>query len=185
MKNFKIITLALSALVLFSSCNNDDEVIPVNEEELITTVRVTLLGGGQTITMTSTDLDGDGPALPSLVISGNLIANTTYAGTVKFLNELQTPVADITAEVEAEGVDHQVFYQLPAALGTITYTDLDVNGNPIGLNFSYLTGNAGTGNLTVTLRHLPNKTASGVSTGNIANAGGSTDAEVSFPFVIN
>ncbi len=185
MKNFKITTLALTVLVLFSSCDNEDEVVPVNEEELITTVRVTLIGGGQTVTLTSTDLDGDGPSAPTVVVSGNLTASTTYSGSVEFLNELENPAEDITAEVEEEGVDHQVFYQLAAGLGTITYSDLDANGNPIGLDFSYATGNAGLGNLTVTLRHLPNKSAAGVSTGIITNAGGATDAEVVFPFVIN
>jgi hypothetical protein len=185
MKNFKITTLALTVLVLFSSCDNDDTVVPVNEEELITTVRVTLVGGGQTIILTSTDLDGDGPTAPNVVVSGALTAGTTYTGSVAFLNELENPAEDITTEVEEEGVDHQVFYQLAAALGTITYTDLDANGNPIGLDFSYATGSAGSGTLTVTLRHLPNKSAAGVSTGNIANAGGATDAEVIFPFTIN
>jgi hypothetical protein len=31
---------------------------------------------------------------------------------------------------------------------------------------------------------LPNKSATGVASGNIANAGGSTDAEVTFPITI-
>jgi hypothetical protein len=34
------------------------------------------------------------------------------------------------------------------------------------------------------LRHLLNKNAAGVSTGDITNAGGSTDAEVTFPIVV-
>ncbi len=186
MKNFKIATLALAVLVLFSSCDNDDAVVPVNEEELITTIRVTLVGGGQTITMTSTDLDGDdGPSAPTVVVSGPLTANTTYTGSVAFLNETENPVEDITTEVQEEGVDHQVFYQFAAALGTITYTDLDANGKPIGLTFNYVTGNAGSGTLTVTLKHLPNKSAAGVSTGDITNAGGATDATGVYPFVIN
>lgn len=87
--------------------------------------------------------------------------------------------------MEEEGVDHQVFYQLPTALGTFTYTDLDLNGKPIGLTFSLTTGNAGTGNLTVTLRHLPNKSAAGVASGDITNAGGATDASVTYPVTVN
>lgn len=186
MKNLKFLALTIATVFIFSSCSKDDDPIPVNEEELITTVRVTLVGGGQIVTMTSTDLDGgDGPNAPTIAVSGNLVANTTYAGSVEFLNELQNPAEDITAEVEEEGTDHQVFYQFAAALGTITYTDLDANGKPIGLTFNYVTGNAGSGTLTVTLKHLPNKSAAGVSTGDITNAGGATDAEVVFPFVIN
>jgi hypothetical protein len=166
------------------SCSNDDNG-PVNEEEVITTVTTTLTGGGQVITLTSRDLDGDGPEAPVVTASGNLATSTTYSGAITFLNETQSPVGDITVEVEEEGVDHQVFYQLPAGLGTINYTDLDLNGKPIGLTFTLTTGNAGTGNLTVTLRHLPNKSASGVATGDITNAGGATDALVTYPVTVN
>lgn len=178
-------TLLLSATALLAfSCSNDDNG-PVNEEEVITTVTTTLTGGGQGITLTSRDLDGDGPNAPTVTVSGNLTANTTYAGEVSFLNETVSPADDITVEVEEEGVDHQIFYQLPAALGIVTYTDLDLNGKPIGLAFTLTTGNAGTGNLTVTLRHLPNKSATGVAAGDITNAGGATDALVTYPVTVN
>jgi hypothetical protein len=197
----KIFFLVIAAITI-TSCNNDDE--PVNEEEVITTVTTTLTGGGQVITLTSKDLDGvdgpnapeftatrdldgDGPNAPVIIPSGNLAANTIYSGAVTFLNETQSPAEDITVEVEEEGVDHQVFYQLSAGLGTITYTDtdLDLNGKPIGLTFTLTTGNAGTGNLTATLRHLPNKSGLGVASGDITNAGGSTDAEVTYPVWVN
>ena len=178
-------TFLLSATAMFLvSCSNDDNG-PVNEEEVITTVTTTLTAGGQVITLTSRDLDGDGPDAPVVTASGNLAANTTSYGAVTFLNETQSPAGDITVEVEEEGVDHQVFYQLPAGLGTITYTDTDLNGKPIGLTFTLTTGNAGTGNLTVTLRHLPNKSAPGVATGDITNADGATDALVTYPVTVN
>lgn len=178
-------TFLLCATALFAaSCSNDDNG-PVNEEEVITTVTTTLTGGGQVITLTSRDLDGDGPNDPLVTVVGNLTANTTYTGAVSFLNETTSPAEDITSEVEAEGEEHQIFYQLPAALGTVTYTDLDLNGKPIGLAFTLTTGNAGTGNLTVTLRHLPNKSATGVAAGDITNAGGATDALVTYPVTVN
>ena len=177
----KIFFLAIAA-VSITSCNNDDD--PVNEEEVITTVTTTLTNGATTITLTSRDLDGDGPNDPLVTVSGNLTANTVYNGETTFLNELDTPAEDITVEVEEEGEEHQVFYQIPSALGTIGYTDFDLNAKPVGLTFTYTTGNAGTGNLTVTLRHLPNKSAAGVAAGDITNAGGATDAQVTYPIVI-
>ena len=177
----KIFFLAIAA-VSITSCNNDDD--PVNEEEVITTVTTTLTNGATTITLTSRDLDGDGPNDPLVTVSGNLTANTVYNGETTFLNELDTPAEDITVEVEEEGEEHQVFYQIPSALGTFGYTDFDLNAKPVGLTFTYTTGNAGTGNLTVTLRHLPNKSAAGVAAGNITNAGGATDAQVTYPIVI-
>ena len=187
MKTFKFtnkLFLSLFAVVLVS-CSDDDTSAPVNEEEVITTVRTKLVGGGQTVTLLSRDLDGDGPNAPVVTVSGNLTAGTTYTGSVEFFNETVNPADNITTEVEEEGVDHQIFYQAPASIGTFTYTDTDANGKPIGLDFTLVTASAATGNLTVTLRHLPNKSAAGVSTGSIANAGGSTDAEVIFPLIVN
>lgn len=184
MKNLKLIALLVIPVLFSTSCSNDDA--PVNEEEVITTVTTTLVGGGQTITLTSRDLDGDGPNAPLVTVSGNLVAGTTYTGSTTFLNELESPAEDITIEVEEEGADHQVFYQLPSSIGTVTYTDTDANGRPIGLNFTLVAGTSGsTGTLTVTLRHLPNKTATGVAAGDITNAGGNTDAAVTFSVVVN
>ncbi len=191
MKNLKLIALLVIPTLFLTSCNNDDDNTPVNEEEVITTVRVTLIGGGQTIVLESRDLDGgDGPNAPVLTPIGGatLVAGTTYTGTTTFLNELENPAEDITVEVEEEGADHQVFYQLGSSLGTVTYdaADIDANGNPIGIDFSLVAGTAGsTGTLTVTLRHLPNKTATGVASGDITNAVGNTDAAVTFQIVVN
>jgi hypothetical protein len=181
MKNLRILTIAITATFLYS-CSNDDK--PVNEDEVITTVTTTLTGGGQVITLTSRDLDGDGPNAPVITVSGNLAANTTYTGSVSFLNETETPAENITTEILDEGVDHQLFFQAPTALGTFAYADSDANGRPIGLQFTLTTLNATTGNITVTLRHEPNKTAAGVSLGNITNAGGSTDAAVTYPVTV-
>ena len=181
MKNSKILALALLTVFTFSSCNNDDPEV-VNEEEVITTVTTTLTAGSSVITLTSRDLDGDGPNAPVVTASGDLKINTTYNGTTTFLNEAVKPADDITAEVKEEGDDHQLFYQAPVAVGTFTYLDADKNGKPIGLTFTLKTGaTATTGNITVVLRHLPAKSASGVATGDITNAGGATDASVTFP----
>lgn len=182
MKNLKFLPLALVTILMFSSCDKDSEAEVVNEEEVITTVTTTLTGGGSTITLKSIDLDGDGPKAPVISVSGDLYAVTTYIGKTTFLNEIANPVGDITDEVKAEGHEHQLFYQAPTSIGAFAYKDTDKNGKPIGLDFELRTGAAdATGNLTVTLRHQPNKSASGVLTGDITNAGGSTDASVTFP----
>lgn len=189
MKTLKYINLAkifflLLTTIAIASCSSDDDG-PVNEEEVITTVTTTLTGGGQVITLTSRDLDGNGPNDPVVTVSGNLVANTVYNGEITFLNEMVTPADNITAEIEEEGDEHQIFYQFPTALGSFVYTDLDVNSKPVGLTFTYTSGNAGSGSLTVTLRHEPNKLAIGVANGDITNAGGATDAQIIYPIVIN
>ncbi len=183
MKNLKIMALALTAIFTFNSCSNDDS--PVIEEELITTLTATFAGGGQTITLTSRDADGDGPNAPVITVNGNFAPSTTYTGSVQFLNELENPAEDKTAEIEEKDLEHQVFYQISNSLGIFSYNDFDSNGKPLGLLFTFTTGaNTGTGNITITLRHLLNKNAAGVSEGNITNAGGSTDIEVTFPVIV-
>ncbi len=182
MKNLKILIITLLGVTTLVSCSKDDG--PVNEEEVITTVTTTLTNGANVITLRSRDLDGDGPNAPVVTVSGNLTTNTTYTGTVSFLNEIASPTEDITVEVLEEGVDHQLFFQAPTALGTFTYSDTDANGKPIGLQFTLVTGNASSGNLLVTLRHEPNKSAVGVAAGDITNAAGATDAAVTYPVVV-
>jgi hypothetical protein len=181
MKNLKIIAIALVSVFSFSSCSNDDP-IAVNEGEVITTVTTTLTAGSQTVTLTSRDLDGDGPDAPVVTVSGDLTVNTTYTGTVSFLDEIANPVDDITVEIKEEAVEHQIFFQAPTAIGAFTYTDADANGKPIGLAFTLKTGTAATtGNIVVILRHEPIKNAEGVASGDITNAGGATDAQITYP----
>lgn len=185
MKKYLLLFSTIIAMSL-TSCSTDDPEI-INEEELITTLRVTLTpqGGGSTVILEKKDLDGDGPNPPVTSISGSLSANTTYNGTVLVLNETETPAENITEEVEEEGDEHQFFYTFSNSIATVTYTDQDKNGRPIGITFRLTTTSPGIGNLTVTLRHEPNKAATGVSAGNITNAGGETDVEATFNLTVN
>jgi hypothetical protein len=191
MKNLKLMAFAAFTLITISACSNDDDtatLVPVNEEEVITTVRAVLTpqGGGTAVTLTSRDLDGDGPNAPVNTVSGNFIAGSVYTGKVSFLNEVATPAEDITTEIEEEGQDHQLFYtQTGGNLGTFTYTDTDTNGNAIGLNFKYTAAaTPAAGTLTITLIHQPDKGANGVAQGIPTNAGGSTDAQVAFAVTV-
>lgn len=186
MKTINYLGLAVLTMVTLASCSKDDNnSTPANENEVITTVTTKLVDGLNIITLTSRDLDGDGPNAPVVTVSGTLSADTEYNGTVQFLNETKTPAEDITLEVQEENIFHQLFYQAPSAIGTFTYADTDDNGKPIGLQFKLHTGTtASLGNIIVTLRHQPNKTAAGVSDGDITNAGGSTDAEVIYPIQV-
>jgi hypothetical protein len=187
MKNLKFLAFFFTAALLLASCSSDDDNEPINEEEVITTLTASLTTpDGPTILLTYRDLDGDGPNPPVITVSGSLLPNATYTGSMILLNETESPVEDITEEIKEEDDEHQFFFQVGAGLNifNVTYLDFDGNGNPLGLNFSFQTGNASQGNFTITLRHEPNKDAAGVSEGNIANAGGETDIAVTFPMVI-
>lgn len=181
MKTIKNLTIAFIATLTLFSCSKDDNPAPVNEEEVITTLKVTLVNGNNTVVLQSKDSDGDGPIAPVVTVVGDLTANTTYDGSIELLNETESPAEDVTEEVKEEAKEHQFFYAATNGVATFAYDDKDADNNPIGIKFKMTTANeAKTGKVTFTLRHEPNKNADGVSGGDIANAGGETDIEVTF-----
>ncbi|PQJ23214.1 type 1 periplasmic binding fold superfamily protein [Tenacibaculum sp. SG-28] len=182
MKQIKLLSFLFIATLVLSSCSDDPE--PINDEEVITSMTVSLLAdNGSTVVMQTLDADGDGP-LPAVVETiGNFTPNTTYTGSIVLLNTLENPAEVISEEVKEEDDEHQFFFQHGNDIET-AYEDFDANGNPLGLSFTLTTNAAGTGTLTVTLRHEPNKDAAGVSDGDITNAGGSTDIETTFTYTV-
>ena len=178
--NFLFIALLITASLFFTACEKDDPE-PIVEPELITTLKYNLtpVSGGTTITLNFQDLDGDGGNAPTIT-GGTLAANEIYTGTIELLNEAESPVENITEEIEEEDEEHQFFFQSNISNLAIAYTDEDADGNPVGLNSTLTTGAAAAGSITIILRHEPNKSASGVSDGDVTNAGGETDIEVTF-----
>ncbi len=187
MKTIKFFTIALTAGIITVSCSSDDDNSTpppvINEEEVITTVIVELLGGvGQEITLRSVDDDGpDGPNPPVITMEGDdFDPNEVYLADITFLNETEDPAEDITEEVEEEDDEHQVFFTVSDGLNITTeYDNFDGNDNPLGTQFTLNTGEVSTGNFTITLRHEPTKPNTG-----LADAGGETDIEVTFPIEI-
>lgn len=184
MKNLKFLASIILATLLFVSCSNDDDNTPelVNEEEIITTLTVTLTpaGVGTPITLQTRDLDGDGPDAPVITVSGNLTAGVTYNGVIVLLNETESPAENITLEVVEEDDEHQFFYTIGDGVDVTTaYSNFDADGNPLGTQFALTAGAASSGTLTFTLRHEPTKPNTG-----LGNAGGETDIEVTFDIVI-
>ncbi|WP_343486419.1 type 1 periplasmic binding fold superfamily protein [Allomuricauda sp. d1] len=183
MKTIKFLSIFALAGLLFTGCSDDDEnPDPVNEEEVITTMTVTLVpgGGGDTITLQTRDLDGDGPDAPVVTVSGDLAANTTYGGGIVLLNETETPPENITEEVEDEDDEHQFFFVTTGNIASVDYGDQDDDGNPVGLVFTLTTGDAGNASIAITLRHEPKKP----NDGTLADAGGETDITETFNLTI-
>ena len=177
----------LASTLIFASCSDDDDNTPdpVNEEEVITTLIVSLemingQSGSDTVVMQYQDLDGDGPDAATVTVSGSLNANTVYDGSIVLLNETEMPAENITVEVEEEDDEHQFFYTVGSGLDVATeYANFDGDGNPLGTMFVLSVGSASSGGLTFTLRHEPNKPNTGLE-----NAGGSTDIEVTFDVTV-
>jgi hypothetical protein len=172
-----------------------------NSEEVITTVQLTFMApGGLPNVVEFDDPDGDGGE-PGTADPIELASGTTYTLAVAFINRLGTIPEDITEEVRDEAAEHQVFFTGSAVDGPAaanpgaplahSYADTDDNGLPLGLESSIVTS-AGTGTLTVTLRHMPPElppeksadAAEAVKTGGFSAIGGSTDATVDFAVTV-
>ena len=178
MKTMKRCSMYALLAIAMIGCSDDDATPePVNEEEVITTVILTLTPeSGDQVVLTTQDLDGDGPDEPVTTVSGSFSENTQYQGAVRFLNENETPAEEITDEVLEEADEHQVFYTTTEGLNIqTTYEDQDSQGNPLGLQITLTTGAASEGSLIVTLRHEPVKPNDGLD-----SAGGETDIATSF-----
>jgi len=172
----------LLATLLLVSCGDDPE--PANEEELITTLTVTLTPTvGDPITMTFKDLDGEGAGVPQYIYSTGgdaavLSASTTYSATITLLNESVNPAENLTVEIEEEAEEHLFCFTTGGATINVSYIDEDSNTLPVGLTTNWDTGDASTGTITIVLRHQP-----GTKTGACPGPG-DTDIEVTFNVAI-
>ena len=189
--NWKLLFTLFAFGFIFTACDDDDDVTPEleNEEEEITTVKLTFVddsGTNPNVVVFWKDLDGDG-GNPPVIDPITIVDGTAYTLSVEFLNENETPVEDVTEEVEEEDDEHQVFFT-GAAVGSlisVAYDDSDDDGNPIGLDNDVSILQAGGPSVfTVILRHEPDKNATGVAQGDITNAGGETDVEVNFDLTV-
>lgn len=180
-----------SLLLIFTSCKKDEDPIttppPTNESEVITTAELvfTDTDNNESYIWLYSDSDGDG-GTPPAITADTLPANRSFSMSITLLNETENPPENITTEIEEEADDHQFFFSHGNEIEiSFTYSDSDSNGFPVGLENSVNTGLNSTGDITVVLRHLPNKSAENVSEGDITNAGGDTDLEITFTGVID
>jgi len=165
-------TFLLPLLILsliFTGCSDDDDhddhSHPVNEEEVITTIEVTLSDGTNSYVLIWEDLDGDGPDLP--IITGATIPSNSYDAEIQLYNKTLDPTDDeyvVTTEILEEDVDHQFFFNASNGLNVFdfVYADADVDGNPIGQQFIIEDVSGSGGDLNIVLLHEPNKNAVGV-----------------------
>lgn len=197
-----LLSLAVLSLAAVGCGHDDHGHDHGNENEVFTTVTLTFTpaAGGTPVVAKVDDPDGDGGNPP--VVEAITLPAGMYTTTVKFENKLSNPAEDVTPEVRDEGAEHQVFFTGTAVNGpasnqasaplTHAYADMDAGGLPIGLT-NNITAAAGSGMLTVTLRHMPPvngaavKTATAaetVRTGGFAALGGASDVQVTFPVTV-
>lgn len=198
MKNYKRLPIYLFAALAFgfASCESEDPV-PENEGEVITDVSLNFqeldAGGnpvGLVFTATASDPEGIEVGATPTIDEIKLTKGKNYRMTITVTNNIEGD--DITAEILAEGDEHQFYFLGTAFTGNIlTIAYDDPSGELIGLqNELTVSSSPGTNNtqMQVVLRHDLDKSYPGATNPNFQNfvqAGGETDLDITFPVVIN
>ncbi|WKN44335.1 hypothetical protein [Tunicatimonas pelagia] len=170
--SFAAYALLISTVLLFTACNEDDDVPPEeNPEEQITRVILTFTpdGGGDTVTATWEDPDGEGSEDP-VKTDIALAASTTYTLRIELFDALDPDdIENKTEEIENEDDEHMFFFgwddevftdpegdgNIDARADLVNYEDQDGGGLPLGLETRWTTGDATNGMFTVVLKHQP------------------------------
>ena len=167
--------------VLATSCKKDKVEEP-NEEEIITTMKLTFVpvGGGTTLTYQFRDPDGAGGTAPTqdeIVLE----PTKTYNVSVLLLNETVAPAKAVALEVAEEADAHRFYYEAQAASNiAVSGLNTDGNGVPVGITSTWTTGTIANGKIKVTLRHYGG-TPPGKAADDLVNSSKSnTDIEVEF-----
>ncbi|MEL6925867.1 MAG: hypothetical protein AAFO94_17630, partial [Bacteroidota bacterium] len=172
------------SLLLLSACKKENTETPVERRD-VTNLTLTLVTPGMIdpLIFSYDDPDGIGGDAP-VVTGGTLQSNQVYFASAEVLNKTVDPTEDITEEIKQNPSEFQFFYIADNLSFSTEYTDQDENGNPVGLVTALLTDGPGEGKIILNLTIGLNKSAEGVPDGNIANAGGSTLLQASFPVLI-
>jgi hypothetical protein len=175
MKYVKLFTVITLGGLLIAGCKKKQTAD--DEEELITTAKVTLtpVSGGAARVFTWKDVDGPGGNAPS-IDSIKLSPSNAYNCSLQFLNESVSPAEDITTEITAEAADHQVYYEPSSVLIHVVGLNNDGNGLPLGTTSTWGVTSASAGTIKITLKHKP-----GAKAANDPVTKGETDVEVVFP----
>lgn len=175
--------LPLAMIAMFASCEDDENNVEDphddHEEELITTVRLIFtptVVAAQPDTFEFVDTDGPGGNDPTVFDTISLNANEVYNVETEFWNEAEATPENITIEVSEEDDEHIVCFTPSKSNIVITRTDSDGNYE-VGLESSWVTTTATSGDVTVSLKHQPD-----VKDGTCGP--GESDVEVEFPFKI-
>jgi len=201
--------IAASILLTLSACSDveghdhDGHDHHDHEHEVMTTVILTFtdIATAEELVFTWADPENDGSPVVDDIL---LVDGVDYAVGLQILNELEEPAEDITPEIADEDDEHQFFFTGSAVEGPATganpdavvvhaYADTDINGLPLGLENDILTVAAGSGDFTVTLRHMPPESgnavkveglAEDVAEGGFSSIGGADDIQITYSLTV-
>ena len=169
----------------FLACKKEPEVMPMDDNELITTVELVFTDPTNVVhSFKFRDIDGDSRTKPEAFDTLKLARNTEYKVEIYIGDESKGSLDDITKDIEEESDVHLFVYRPnPISLLAMQITDADKNALPIGLKAKAKTQYfPGSGLLQVMLKHQPPLNGKIVKTGD--EDAGSTDLDISFPVII-
>ncbi|MGC3943548.1 MAG: hypothetical protein QM762_03265 [Chryseolinea sp.] len=173
---------------------------PTREDspEMVTTVTATFTpqDGGEPVIGRAVDPDAEG--IRDIETDGPIVLRpgVTYDLTLGMYNDLadkDSDEYDISAEVEAEGDEHMLFFgwngnlfSNPSGDGNIDsrndalqYVDTDINGLPLGLHTKWTTSPMTNGTFRILLKHQP-----GLKSETSTSEMGESDLDVTFEIQI-
>ncbi|GAA4971071.1 hypothetical protein GCM10023315_21340 [Algibacter aquimarinus] len=184
MKTSKFILGALFCLTLITSCSDDDDPIPVLEEELITNVTLTFVNNANTsdtVVMSSIAPDGQDGASTEIV-TGDFTEGATYSLNLAITNASENPADDVlNDDIIPEADEHFFVYAVNGINLTVTRDSDDVDGpdsNKLGVNTTWVAGAVSTGNFQIILVHEPEGADDSDEFGSVT--GGSEDVNITF-----
>ncbi len=181
-----ILSAFVMITLIFAACKKDNAPVP-DEQELITTVKLAVSNGtGFSKVFVYKVENGFTSGTPGTIQIDTvaLPAGQTYNAEITVWNEKADPVEDITQEILEKDQEHLfLFLSEPATgAGSLIVSDgsKDRDGKPFNQTFKISAAAAGAGKFTIYLMHDP-VSKSGTTP---ALSGGETDAQVTFPVVL-
>lgn len=185
-QTFKILSVVTILTLAFAACKKDNAPVP-DEQELITTVKLTVTSGStfnkEFIYKVENGFTSGTPGIIQIDTVA-LPAGQTYNAALTVMNEKADPVEDITEEILEKDQEHLfLFLSEPSTgAGSLIVSDgsKDRDGKPFNQTFKISAAAAGTGKFTIYLMHDPVNKAGTTP----ALSGGETDAQVTFPVLL-
>ncbi|NRB84518.1 MAG: type 1 periplasmic binding fold superfamily protein [Winogradskyella sp.] len=181
--------LCLALVSSFTSCSDDDDPAPVNEEELITNLTLTFTNTtnpGDVVLMSSVAPDGLEDGLSTETIIGSFTPGASYALTIGLLNESESPAEDVlNGDIIPEADEHFFVYAVNGLNLTMTRDASDIDGpdgSKLGVNTTWIAGASSFGNLQIRLIHEPSTVDDSDEFGSAT--GGSEDFNITFSGVV-
>jgi hypothetical protein len=173
----KIIFLFILFALVASSCKKTTKPNDENEHQAINKVVLTFtLPGGAAQTFLAEDPDGDGGNPPTRVDTIRLMKSQLYTVSFQVFNVVNGVEKNITPTIVAQGRSHEVFFIPSGVAISITKTDRDLSGFPIGVSSTWQTILPANGQVLVKLMHK-----TGIKGPNDSPDKGHSDLELPMP----